>query len=78
MLIFTVEVAGSFDDSLAIDLEGDGVIDHLLSQGDVFETLGCYGPYTPWIDALHSKLSSRSPLREPRSPHHGMARRLCR
>lgn len=50
-LIFTVEVAGSFDDSLAIDLEGDGVIDYLLSQGDAFETLGRYGPYTPWIDA---------------------------
>ena len=49
-LTFTVEVGGSFDDSLAIDLEGDGVIDYLLSQGDTFETLGL-GVYTPWIDA---------------------------
>ena len=49
-LTFTVEVGGSFDDSLAIDLEGDGVIDYLLSQGDAFETFG-YGVYTPCIDA---------------------------
>ncbi len=49
-LIFTVEVAGSFDDSLAIDLQGDGDIDYLLSQGDAYETLG-YQVYTPWIDA---------------------------
>lgn len=52
-LTFTVEVGGSFDDSLAIDLDGDGVIDYLLSQGDAFETLGTPSPptYTPWIDA---------------------------
>lgn len=50
-LTFTVEVGGSFDDSLAIDLDGDGVIDYLLSQGDAFETLCRYGCYTPWVDA---------------------------
>ena len=50
-LTFTVEVGGSFDDSLAIDLDGDGVIDYLLSQGDAFESLCRYGCYTPWVDA---------------------------
>lgn len=50
-LTFTVEVGGSFDDSLAIDLDGDGVIDYLLSQGDAFEALCRYGCYTPWVDA---------------------------
>ncbi|MEC5127652.1 Ig-like domain-containing protein [Verrucomicrobiales bacterium BCK34] len=48
-LSLTLSVDGTYDDSIAIDLDGDGVIDYIVTEED-FRSSGAVG-YTPWTDA---------------------------
>lgn len=48
------DLSGTYDDSLTIDIQGDGVIDYVASQPDAYATPGVgrgSGNYQPWIDA---------------------------
>ena len=47
-----LDTTGTFDDSIAMDIDADGTIDFLRSQSDAYATPGIgEGPYTPWVDA---------------------------
>ncbi|QQL45794.1 PEP-CTERM sorting domain-containing protein [Sulfuriroseicoccus oceanibius] len=45
-----LDTSGTFDDSLAIDIDADGTIDFVASQSDAYATTGVNN-YSPWVGA---------------------------
>ncbi len=65
VLKFSVDFAGTFDDSVAMDLDGDGGIDYAVTQGDAHTTEGLKGGgYAPWKDAGPMKFEVEVGLEE--------------
>ncbi len=48
-LAFELNIGGTYDDSIAIDLNGDDKIDYVVTQGDAYQNRGLR--YRPWVDA---------------------------
>ena len=47
-----LDTSGTFDDSIAMDIDGDGTIDFATTQDDAYNTAGIgSGVYAPWVDA---------------------------
>jgi hypothetical protein len=47
-----LDTTGTFDDSLAMDIDADGIIDFVSTQDDAYDTAEIgQGVYTPWVDA---------------------------
>ncbi|MCA9073403.1 MAG: PEP-CTERM sorting domain-containing protein [Planctomycetaceae bacterium] len=55
-LQFQVQLTGVYDDSPALDLDGDGTIDWVMSQDDWYAAVGS-GNYQPWVDATPLNIS---------------------
>jgi hypothetical protein len=47
-----LDTTGTFDDSIAMDIDANGIIDYTTTQDDAYATPGTTeGIYTPWTDA---------------------------
>lgn len=67
-----LDTTGTFDDSLAIDIDADGTIDLISSQSDAYATAGVgSGNYQPWVTASPFTLSATITSTGTTIPHSG-------